>query len=92
MDHSNKLMSTEQIAVGVIGTGGMGGMHAALAMSTADYLEVPYDPPAWSVDRRDFMQKLTKLTGSAAAAAAVVPVLAASKAKAAIVGTLAIKR
>ena len=38
-----------------------------------------------TLDRRDFMQKLTKLTGSAAAAAAVVPMLEASKAKAAIV-------
>jgi carboxymethylenebutenolidase len=38
-----------------------------------------------TLDRRDFMQKLTRLSGSAAAAAAIVPVLAASKAKAAII-------
>ncbi len=38
-----------------------------------------------TLDRRDFMQKLTRLTGSAAAAAAVAPMLAASNAKAAIV-------
>jgi carboxymethylenebutenolidase len=35
-----------------------------------------------TLDRRDFMQKLKRLTGSAAAAAAVAPMLAASKAKA----------
>ncbi len=38
-----------------------------------------------TLDRRDFMQKLTRLSGSAAAAAAIAPMLAASKAKAAIV-------
>ncbi len=38
-----------------------------------------------TLDRRDFMQKLTRLTGSAAAAAAIAPMLAASNAKAAIV-------
>jgi carboxymethylenebutenolidase len=38
-----------------------------------------------TLDRRDFMQKLKRLTGSAAAAAAIVPLLEASKAKAAIV-------
>jgi L-alanine-DL-glutamate epimerase-like enolase superfamily enzyme len=24
-------------------------------MSTGEYLEVPFDPPSWSPDRRDFM-------------------------------------
>ena len=38
-----------------------------------------------TLDRRDFMQKLKALTGSAAAAAAIAPMLAASKAKAAMV-------
>jgi len=38
-----------------------------------------------TLDRRDFMQKLKKLTGSAAAAAAIAPMLGANKAKAAIV-------
>jgi carboxymethylenebutenolidase len=38
-----------------------------------------------TLDRRDFMQKLKRLTGSAAAAAAIVPLLEASKAKAAMV-------
>ena len=38
-----------------------------------------------TLDRRGFMQKLTGLAGSAAAAAAIAPMLAASKAKAAIV-------
>jgi carboxymethylenebutenolidase len=37
-----------------------------------------------TLDRRDFVAKLTRLTGSAAAAAAVVPMLEASKAKAAL--------
>jgi carboxymethylenebutenolidase len=38
-----------------------------------------------TLDRRDFMQKMKRLTGSAAAAAAIVPLLEASKAKAAII-------
>lgn len=40
-----------------------------------------------TLDRRDFMAKLTKLTGSAAAAAAIAPLIAPSTAKAAIVAT-----
>ena len=38
-----------------------------------------------TLDRRNFMQKLSKLAGSTAAAAAIVPLLEASKARAAIV-------
>lgn len=38
-----------------------------------------------TLDRRGFMQKLTKLAGSGAAAAAIAPMLAASQARAAIV-------
>ena len=38
-----------------------------------------------TLDRRDFMGKLAKLTGSAAAAAAIVPLLEANQARAAIV-------
>src|SRR5687768_11579809 len=38
-----------------------------------------------TLDRRGFMQKLSKLAGSTAAAAAIVPLLEASKARAAIV-------
>jgi carboxymethylenebutenolidase len=38
-----------------------------------------------TLDRRDFMHKLTRLSGSAAAAAAIVPMLEASKAKAAMI-------
>jgi carboxymethylenebutenolidase len=38
-----------------------------------------------TLDRRDFMSKLARLTGSAAAAAAVVPLLEANQARAAIV-------
>jgi carboxymethylenebutenolidase len=38
-----------------------------------------------TLDRRDFMQKLKRLTGSAAAAAAIAPMLAASTARAAMI-------
>jgi carboxymethylenebutenolidase len=38
-----------------------------------------------TLDRRDFMNKLKRLTGSAAAAAAIAPMLAANQARAAIV-------
>src|SRR5262245_50659425 len=38
-----------------------------------------------TLDRRDFMNKLAKLTGSAAAATAIVPLLEANQARAAIV-------
>jgi len=30
-------------------------LHAACALSTHGYVEVPYDPPAWSAERRDWM-------------------------------------
>lgn len=30
-------------------------LHAALAFSNCPYLEVPYDPPAWSAERRDWL-------------------------------------
>jgi carboxymethylenebutenolidase len=52
---------------------------------TQEMIKVYDDYTHLTLDRRDFMQKLTKLTGSAAAAAAIVPALAASRAKAAIV-------
>jgi len=52
---------------------------------TQEMIQVYDDYTHLTLDRRDFMQKLTKLTGSAAAASAVVPLLAASRAKAAIV-------
>lgn len=37
------------------GYGLLANLHAALAFSTGEYLEVPYDPPAWPVEVRDFM-------------------------------------
>ncbi len=37
------------------GLGLLANLHTALAYSKADYIEVPYDPPAWTTDRRDFM-------------------------------------
>jgi carboxymethylenebutenolidase len=52
---------------------------------TQEMIKIYDDYTHLTLDRRDFMQKLTKLTGSAAAAAAIVPLLEASKAKAAIV-------
>lgn len=39
-------------------SGGMGlvaNLHLAMAVSTCEYIEVPYDPPAWSSARRDFL-------------------------------------
>ena len=37
------------------GFGLVANLHAALAYSKAEYIEVPYDPPAWTSERRDFM-------------------------------------
>ncbi|MGH8928475.1 MAG: mandelate racemase/muconate lactonizing enzyme family protein [Acidimicrobiia bacterium] len=37
------------------GYGLVANLHVALAHSTGDFIEVPFDPPAWTVDRRDFM-------------------------------------
>ena len=37
------------------GYGLLANLHAALAFSTCPYLEVPFDPPAWSADRRDWL-------------------------------------
>ncbi len=30
-------------------------LHAALALSTCPYIEVPFDPPVWSAERRDWL-------------------------------------
>jgi L-alanine-DL-glutamate epimerase-like enolase superfamily enzyme len=35
------------------GYGLLANLHLALAVSTCPYLEVPFDPPAWTPDRRD---------------------------------------
>jgi L-alanine-DL-glutamate epimerase-like enolase superfamily enzyme len=37
------------------GYGFIANLHAALAWSTCPYLEVPFDPPAWSPERRDWL-------------------------------------
>ena len=37
------------------GYGLVANLHAACAFSTHPYVEVPYDPPAWSAERRDWM-------------------------------------
>ncbi|MGH8958431.1 MAG: mandelate racemase/muconate lactonizing enzyme family protein [Acidimicrobiia bacterium] len=37
------------------GYGLVANLHVALAFSTAPYLEYPFDPPAWTTQRRDFM-------------------------------------
>jgi L-alanine-DL-glutamate epimerase-like enolase superfamily enzyme len=41
------------------GYGLLANLHAALAFSSCPYLEVPYDPPAWSPDRRDWLLPVT---------------------------------
>ncbi len=30
-------------------------LHVSAAVSTAPFVEYPYDPPAWTPERRDFM-------------------------------------
>lgn len=37
------------------GMGLVANLHIACAVSTAEFLEVPFDPPAWSAQRRDWM-------------------------------------
>jgi L-alanine-DL-glutamate epimerase-like enolase superfamily enzyme len=37
------------------GYGFLANLHLAIAVSTAPYLEVPFDPPAWSPERRDWL-------------------------------------
>jgi len=41
------------------GYGLLANLHAALAFSTCPYLEVPFDPPAWSAERRDWLLPVT---------------------------------
>jgi carboxymethylenebutenolidase len=52
---------------------------------TQQMIRVYDDYTHLTLDRRDFMRKLTALSGSAAAAAAIAPMLAANSARAAIV-------
>lgn len=52
---------------------------------TQEMIKIYDDYTHLTLDRRDFMEKLKRLTGSAAAASIVAPLLAANKAKAAIV-------
>jgi L-alanine-DL-glutamate epimerase-like enolase superfamily enzyme len=37
------------------GYGLLANLHAAHALSTCPYLEVPFDPPGWSAERRDWL-------------------------------------
>ncbi len=37
------------------GLGLLANLHAALAFSSVPFVEVPYDPPAWSAERRDWL-------------------------------------
>ena len=46
------------------GYGLLANLHAALAFSTCPYLEVPFDPPAWSAERRDWLLPVTLEIGS----------------------------
>jgi L-alanine-DL-glutamate epimerase-like enolase superfamily enzyme len=41
------------------GYGLLANLHAALALSTCPYIEVPFDPPAWSAERRDWLIPMT---------------------------------
>jgi L-alanine-DL-glutamate epimerase-like enolase superfamily enzyme len=41
------------------GYGLLANLHAAHALSTCPYLEVPYDPPGWSPERRDWLLPIT---------------------------------
>jgi L-alanine-DL-glutamate epimerase-like enolase superfamily enzyme len=41
------------------GYGLLANLHAALAFSTSQYLEVPLDPPAWAAERRDWLLPVT---------------------------------
>jgi L-alanine-DL-glutamate epimerase-like enolase superfamily enzyme len=41
------------------GYGLLANLHVAIAFSTCPYLEVPFDPPAWSAERRDWLLPVT---------------------------------
>jgi L-alanine-DL-glutamate epimerase-like enolase superfamily enzyme len=41
------------------GYGLLANLHAAMAFSTCPYVEVPFDPPAWSAERRDWLLPAT---------------------------------
>lgn len=41
------------------GYGLLANLHAALAFSTCPYIEVPFDPPSWSAERRDWLLPVT---------------------------------
>lgn len=46
------------------GYGLLANLHAALAFSECPYLEVPFDPPAWSAERRDWLLPVTLEVGA----------------------------
>ncbi len=37
------------------GVGMIANLHLAMAVSTVPFIEVPFDPPAWGPERRDWM-------------------------------------
>ena len=37
------------------GVGLLANLHMACAVSDAEYLEYPFDPPVWTVERRDYI-------------------------------------
>ncbi|MFN8223440.1 MAG: mandelate racemase/muconate lactonizing enzyme family protein [Gaiellales bacterium] len=41
------------------GLGFLANLHAAIAFSTVPYVEVPFDPPAWAPERRDWLLETT---------------------------------
>jgi D-galactarolactone cycloisomerase len=46
------------------GYGLLANLHAAMAYSACPYIEVPYDPPAWSAERRDRLLPVTTEIGA----------------------------
>ena len=46
------------------GYGLLANLHAAHALSTSQFLEVPYDPPGWSPERRDWLLPITLEIGN----------------------------
>jgi len=45
------------------GYGLLANLHAVLAFSTCPFVEVPFDPPAWSAERRDWLLPVTMAIG-----------------------------
>jgi len=55
-DHEGRMWSPHTWSNGY---GLLANLHAALAFSTCPYIEVPFDPPTWSAERRDWLLPVT---------------------------------